>query len=321
MNPDVVAAVERLSAANVLSPGQAALLGRVARRGLVSVRLEIRMLLYAGVLLLTSGIGLLVVKHHQDLGPWVITGSIGIAAAACLAWVARAAPAFSWSEVSPPTVAFDYVLLLGLLLLASGLAYVEAQFTVLGPRWGHHLLVVGVVYLLAAYRWDSRTVLGLGLTTLAAWRGVSVSLTSGSLGTGDPGELRASALALGALYVALAALVVRRQWKAHFEPVYGVAGLLLLLGALVSGALDAPSGRGAWLLALLAATAFVMWASFRLGRSVYFALGVLAAYGGLLRTLFVPFGRVRSVPLLLAAILALGALALIFAAHRRMSER
>src|SRR5262249_50710306 len=144
MNPEVIAAIARLEREKVLSSQQATLFARVARRDLVSVRLEIRLLLYLGVLLLTSGVGVLVVEHHRDIGPWAIAGSIGLAAAACLVWVGRKSPGFSWGEVTSPTVAFDYVLLLGLLLFAADLAYVEAQFTVLGPRWAHHLLVVGV---------------------------------------------------------------------------------------------------------------------------------------------------------------------------------
>jgi hypothetical protein len=322
MNPDVVAAVARLRTANVLSSRQAALFDRVARRKIVSVRFEIRMLLYVGVLLLTSGVGLLVVEHHREIGPWAVAGSIGLAVVVCLVWVIRQAPPFSWDDVQSPNVAFDYVLLLGLLLFASDLAYVEAQFTLLGPRWTHHLLVVGAVYLLAAYRWDSPMVLGLALTTLAAWRGVSISLISGSLGAGDVGELRSNAVALGALYVAVAALSVRLERKPHFEGVFGTGGLLLLLGALVSGVLDSPSVWGVWLIALLAVAGSVMWVSFRLGRSLYFALGVLAAYVGLLRLLFAPFRHeASSLPFLLAALLGIGGLTLVFAAHRRMTER
>src|SRR5207249_6811617 len=140
-------------------------------RDLVSVTLEIRVLLYAGVLLLTSAVGLLVTEHHREIGPWAIAGAIGLAAAVCLVWVIRKAAPFSWEEVPSPNVAFDYILLLGLLLLASDLAYIEVQFTLLGPRWPHHLLLVGVIYLVAAHVWDSRVVLGLALTPLAAWRG------------------------------------------------------------------------------------------------------------------------------------------------------
>ena len=238
MNPDVVAAIARLRTDNVLSGPQAALLNRVARRHLVSVRLEIRLLLYVGVLLLTSGVGVLVVEHQDAIGPLAIAGSLGLAAVACLVWVARKAPPFSWREVESPNVAFDYILLLGLLLFASTLGYVEAQFTVLGPRWAHHLLIVGVVYLLAAYRWDSRMVLGLALTTLAAWRGVSLSLT-GSLGHGrrrrpsgqrDRARRRSTSRSPRSRSGSSA--------KPHFEEVFGNAGLLLLLGALVSGVLD-----------------------------------------------------------------------------------
>jgi hypothetical protein len=317
MNPDVVAAIARLRTDNVLSGPQAALLNRVARRHLVSLRLEIRLLLYVGALLLTSGVGVLVVEHQHAIGPLAIAGSLGLAAVACLVWVARKAAPFSWREVESPNVAFDYILLLGLLLFASGLGYVEAHFTVLGPRWAHHLLTVGVIYLLAAYRWDSRMVLGLALTTVAAWRGVSLSLTS-SLGMGHAGDLRGNAIVLGLVYIAFATLSVRLERKAHFEEVFGNTGLVLLLGALVSGALDS-STWGVWGVALLAVAALVMWVSFGLGRSLYFAQGVLAAYVGVVRLLF--YRRPLSVTFLVAALLGVGALALIFTAHRRMIER
>ena len=62
-----------------------------------------------------------------------------------------------------------------------------------------------------------------------------------------------------------------------------------------------------------------MWISFGLGRSLYFAEGVAAAYLGLLRFLFQR--SASSASFLVAALLGIGALALIVAAHRRMVER
>jgi hypothetical protein len=319
MNPDVVAAIARLRSEHVLSSEQAARFNRVARRHLVSVRVEVRALLYVGVLLLTSGVGLFVVEHHKDIGRWAIATSLAFAAAACLVWVARSAPPFAWSEVESPSVAFDYILLLSLLLVASDLAYVEAQFTVLGPRWVHHLLVVGIVYVLAAYRWDSRVVLGLALGTLAAWRGVSVSLLADSLGTRDADALRANAVVFGVLYVVAAFLSARLDRKAHFEEVFGNAGLLLLLGGLASGVMSERDWE-LWLVALLVVAGAVIWISFRFGRSMYFAEGVLAAYVGLVRLVFAPFAyAMTGTPLLLAALLGVAALALVFVAHKRMS--
>jgi hypothetical protein len=195
---------------------------------------------------------------------------------------------------------------------------------VLGPRWAYHLLIVGVLYLLAAYRWDSRTALGLSLTTLAAWRGLSLSLVPAALGLGVAADLRASAIALGALYVAAAALSTRLARKAHFEEVFANAGLLLLLGGLLSGVLDDRQAWSMWLAAVLLTAGGVMAVAFRLGRSLYFAVGLVAAYIALVRLLFEPFRygwHADSIPLLLAALLGSAVLAVIFWAHRRMRER
>ena len=327
MNPDVVSAIARLRADNVLSGAQAAFFDRVARRQLVSIRFELRVLLYAGVLLLTSGVGLLVKEHQREIGPLAVAIGIALAAAACLAWVIRKAAPFSWGEVQSPNVAFDYILFLGLLLFASDLAYVEVQFTVLGPSWTYHLMVVGVIYLLAAYAWDSRTVLGLAMTTFAAWRGISLSLVHGSLWAADAGRLRWNAIALGALYLAAAVLSVALRRKPHFEEVFANAGLLLLLGGLVSGVLGNGSAWGdgsawgLWLAVLLVVSGIVMRLSFGLGRSLYFVQGVAAAYIGLLRLIYEPFRYESGLPSLLASLLGLGVLAFIFTVHRRMRER
>jgi hypothetical protein len=324
VNPDVVRAIASLKAGDVLSPEQASFFDRVARRGLVSVRFEIRTLLYVGVLLLTSGVGVLVARHQEEIGPLAIAAGIALAAAGSLIWVARRAAPFSWGEVPSPGVAFDYVLLLGLLLVAADLAYVEVQFTVLGPRWAYHLLIVGVVYLLAAYRWDSRTALGLALATLAAWRGLSVSPVPAMIGPGVAADLRASAIALGALYVGAAVFSVRLARKPHFEEVFASTGLLLLLGGLLSGVLDDRPAWSAWLVAVLLTAGGVMAVAFRLGRSLYFAVALVAAYIALVRLLFEPFRYGRhadSIPLLLAALLGSAGLAVIFWAHRRMRER
>src|SRR6266436_7048152 len=110
VNPDVVRAIASLRG-GVLSTGQAAFFDRVARRLLVSVRFEIRTLLYIGVLLLTSGVGLLVKEHHREIGPLAVALAIGLAAAACLVWVGGKAAPFSWEELPSPDVAFDYILL------------------------------------------------------------------------------------------------------------------------------------------------------------------------------------------------------------------
>ncbi len=237
-----------------------------------------------GVLLVTGGVGLLVKENLDRIGPVAIAAGIGLAAAAALGWVIRAAPPFSWREVPSPNLAFDYVLLLGVLLAAADLAYVEVKFTPLGADWTWHLPIVAVLAALAAFRFDSRVVFSLALSTFAAWRGVSVARLGTDLwiwwnGTED--ALRWNALACGALFAVLGLCLKRMDRKAHFEPVAVTLGWLLILGGLASGMAD--SAWPAWTLGLLLAGLGLAVGAFLVRRFPLFALGVLAAYAALSR--------------------------------------
>jgi hypothetical protein len=319
MNPDVAAAVERLRGEGVLTDSKSSYFGRVARRELVSVRPEIRAALYMGVLLLTSGIGLFLKENHERIGPAVIGFATGLAAAACLVWAWRRSAPFAWGEAASSHAAFDYVLLLGALLVATDLAYLEAQLKLLGGNWPWHFLVVAVFYLLLAYRFDSKMLLSLALAAFAAWRGIAVRLAGTSLGAGDPARLRLEALACGALFVALGVAAARRRRKAHFEDVYVNAGLLLVFGGFLSGVFgDGEDRWGAWLLALLLVAAVVAAASFRAKRTLPFALTVVAAWLGVQRLVFEGAGAARGGALLLSAMTAGAALILIVSSRRKM---
>jgi hypothetical protein len=202
---------------------------------------------------------------------------VGAAAVACLAYVVRRAPPFSWSATESPHVAVDYLLLLAMLLIAADLAYVEAQFRWLGPNWGYHLLAVSILYFVAAYRFDSRAVLTLALTSFAAWRGVEVGMRFEGLGS--PGLTRLNAIGCALLYLAAGALSLKLRRKPHFEPVYVTGGLVLLFGAMLTGAWDERTGAWiAWLLAVVVAAGIVLAFSYRVRRPLDFGIAVAALY-------------------------------------------
>jgi hypothetical protein len=284
VNPDLANAIPRLVEGGVLPPEKGSLFLRVARRELVSIRLELRALLYAGVLLVTGGAGLLVRENLDRIGPGVIAVAIGLAAAAALGWAARAAPPFSWGKVPSPNLAFDYILLLGVLLAAADLAYVEVQFTPLGASWPWHLLLVSLFAGAVAVRFDSRVVFSLALATFAAWRGVSAARFGMDLleATGD--AVRWNALGCGALFLLLGAGLKSNFRKAHFEPVAVHLGWLLVLGGLASGVGE--ERWQVWTLALLAVGAALAAGAFRFRRFPLFAYGVLGGYLALTRFIF-----------------------------------
>ncbi|HVR72454.1 MAG TPA: hypothetical protein VMT87_16575 [Vicinamibacteria bacterium] len=279
MNPDVADAVDRLGRDGTLTARQVHLFGRIARGELVSVRAELRLLHYGGVLAVMAGIGLLVQQNLDRIGPVAIACFLWTAAAAALVWAHRHAPAFSWGASPSSHLAFDYILLLGVLLTGAALAYVEVQFTPLGAAWRHHLLVVGLFAAALAVRGDSRLVAAVALTTLAAWRGVSTSpLERAFWAAGDAaGALRTNAIVTGLVFAALGRALAWLDRKAHFEPVPTYLGWTLILGAILSG-IDAGTAETAWRLGLLLIGAGLAALAFRAGRFPLFGMGLVAAY-------------------------------------------
>jgi hypothetical protein len=280
MNPDVAQAIPELVETGVLPPAQAPLLLRVARGELLSVHAELRALLSLGVLLVTGGAGVLVAQNLDRIGPVAIAVALGVAAAAALAWVERVAPPFTWDEVRAPHLALDALLLLGVLLAGADLAFVEVKFTPLGAQWPWHLLIVAVLTGIAAFRYDSRPVFSLALSTFAAWRGISVGILDATF-LPESSAVRWNAIACGALFAGLGFVLVRARRKAHFEPVAVHLGWLLILGALGSGMIE--SQGLAWAAALLGTGAALAAGAYRFRRFSLFAFGVVAAYAGLSR--------------------------------------
>jgi hypothetical protein len=316
VSPEVVSAVVRLRREDVLSAERATLFSRVARSELVSVHPELAVLLYGGVLAAMAGVGLLVKQNFEHIGPLAIAGALAAAAALCLVWVQRHASAFSWRETPSRHFAFEYLLLLGVLLVGADLAYVESQFTPLGDAWPWHLLVMSLLVTVLAVRYDSLIAFSLALSTFAAWRGVSVALLERSFwsGTDPASSLRANAIGCGVAFLLLAVALVRFQRKAHFEPAAVHAGWILVLGALATGLGREPVLFG--LLLLLAGGGVAVFA-YRRARFSLFALGVLAAYIAL-SALFLRAQPPLTIAALWFALTSLAVLGGLLAVHRRL---
>jgi hypothetical protein len=219
--------VERLRETGIVDDATASRLIAVERREIVSLYNELRFLTWAGVMLFATGVGVLVARHLEEIGPIVIAIAIGIAAAACYAyaeWKRRRIAQLQSSLVD------DFILLLAALLLSADVGYIEHQWHLFGSGWPRHLLVLAIVHAFIAYRFDSRLVLSLSISSLAAYLGIerrAESLFDGSTQT----AIRAFACA--------AILFVWRQVNRlrstrRFEPLFEhFAANLAFWGALV----------------------------------------------------------------------------------------
>jgi predicted membrane protein DUF2157 len=267
LSPDVVRAVDDLTAKGILPASIAPRLRRTAAGELISVRRELEVLLYFGVALVVAGVGVLVKQNLDRVGPLTVAVAIGASAAGCLVWC--------WRRGKERGLAFEYVLTLGALLVAADLAFIEVKFTALGANWPWHLAIVSTFYAALAYRFDSRSVFGLALTAFAAWRGVSLQLVATTWWRSDE-RLFLEAMLCGALFVALGRALERFRVKPRFEPVAFWLGALLLLIAMTTR-MTYPPGRSLVAGLLFATGAFLAWLAWDERRIGRFALGIAGA--------------------------------------------
>jgi hypothetical protein len=315
VNPDVASAIRRLVREKVLTRRQAYPLWRVARGELISLYWELRLVLYAGVLLVTAGVGALVVENLDRLGPFAVTAALTVAVGVCFFWILRKAPPFSWSEAPSEDLAFDYILLLGVLLASADVAYIEAQFTPLGPHWPWHLLWASVFMGWASIRYDSRVVFSLAMASFASWRGVSLSFIERDFWSNFETSMRLNTVVCGLLFVGMGFVLRRAGRKAHFEPVATYLGWTLVLMSLLSGVLSVADSFWAYTVLSLLVGSVLALRCFLHERFPLFAMGVTSAYIGLSRAVIaaVESDVAAFSWLLVTSVLLIG---LLFWAHR-----
>ena len=237
-----------------------------------SLHAELRAALYAGVLLVMSGVGIILARNIERIGPLGIVLALALAAAAC------ALPALRAKRAGRAlTTAGEYLLLLAALLVSADLGYVERQFALLGPLWSWHLLLLALVHAAIAYAFAAPLVLAASLTALAGWFGVS-GLSSE--------VLQQSTLELGARSLACAALIAvwrhadrRVRPDTSFTNVFDHFAINLASWGAIAWCAEWP-----WLAAGLPVLAALTYASvrhgLRTGREVFLVYGtVYAAIG------------------------------------------
>src|SRR5258705_12396035 len=135
-----------------------------ARREVVPIGDELRTLAWRGVMLIATGVGIVIKKHFNEIGPLTIALIIAAIAIACYAFAV-------WRQ----SAIRDYIVLLGALLISADVGFIESQWHLLGSEWQRHFLLLAVVHAAAAYYFSNRAVLSLSVAALAAWLGVEMN--------------------------------------------------------------------------------------------------------------------------------------------------
>jgi hypothetical protein len=160
-----------LKAAGLIDEAAALRAVAIDNGSIFSLFAELRFALYAAVLAITTGIGILLKNNLDRIGPVTLVVTLALIAAICYATALR-----TKLRREARSLGGDYVLLLGALILSADLAYVETQFHWLGADWSWHLLILAALHAVTAYMFNSRLVLSVALTSLAGWFGIHAQL-------------------------------------------------------------------------------------------------------------------------------------------------
>ena len=274
--------LRHLEARHLLPPDQATRIGAADAAQPFSLHYELRAFLYLGITLLAGGLSVLVYQHIDSIGHGVIIAAMAALMAACFAYAARHRAPFTWGIAPKASVGADYLLLLGCLLFVALEGYVQYQYQLFGNRYGVATVLPALIFLPLAYGFDHRGVLAMGLTALASWVGVAVSPLA-VLADNDfwNESIRAAALGLGLVLLAVGFYSEFRGRKAHFAFTYLLLGSNLALAPLAASILSASFDKHATVVfgtavVMLALCAGLFWYA-RRAQSYWFLL-LSAAY-------------------------------------------
>lgn len=202
----------------------------------LSVFWELRTVLYLGVLLLASGLGILVYKNIDTIGHLTILLFIAAIVSVGFYYCFKNKLPFSSSKVEAPNSFFDYVLLLTCLCFIVLIGYWQYQYHVFRNAIGLATFIPMLVLFFCAYFFDHLGILSMAITNLAAWLGIAATPAQ-ILNNNDfnnPFTI-ITGLLLGIALVLAGKLTTMRRFKVHFEFTYTNFGLNIVFIACLAG--------------------------------------------------------------------------------------
>lgn len=243
----------------------------------VALQWELLTALYAGILLLCTGLGVLIYQHIDTIGHMAIIAAMAVVCAGCFAWCIKRASGFSREKVAASHVLNDYLLLLGCLLFVILVGYTQFIYHVFGERWSLAAFVPVVVLFATAYYFDHMGVLSLAVTNLAAWAGITATPLGFFKGNDFSDErLIYTGIFLGILLLVLVYLTVRAKVKEHFSQVYRQFGLHILLISLLCGLFHFEEHIALWFFLNIVVLGLCYWEALR--KRSYYILVVAFLY-------------------------------------------
>lgn len=228
--------LETLTEENIISVEQASQIKVSDSNQPFSIHWELRLLLYLGITLLSSGLGVLIYKNIDTLGHNVLIGLIALVCLACFYYAFLHRKPFSWAEIEESTNLDDFALLGGCLAFLTLEGYLQYQYNLFGTRYGLAAFLPAVLFFFCAYYFDHRGVLSMAITALASWIGISITplrlLKNNDFNSQD---ILITAISLGIFLIIVGWISIQKDLKKHFSFTYFIFGGNLTFIAALSG--------------------------------------------------------------------------------------
>ncbi|TDE17402.1 DUF2157 domain-containing protein [Dyadobacter psychrotolerans] len=228
--------LERLLSKNIISSSHAELINHELTSRPFSVHHELRFILYTGILLLSSGTGIIIYENIDTIGHQIIIGIIALLTASCFYYSFKNCLPFSWNQTLNTNKLSGYLLLLGCSLFLILEGYIQYQYNVFGSKYGLAVLIPTVIFFYCAYRLDHAGVLSMAITGLASWLGLTIAPFS-IISQNDFTDLSLihSAIVLGFSLVIFGQVSISHNLKKHFSFTYQFLGGNLAAIASITG--------------------------------------------------------------------------------------
>jgi hypothetical protein len=201
----------------------------------LSVYWELRILLYLGIVLVTTAIGILIYKNIDTISHEVLLIFIASLCIISFGYCLKNSKGYTNKKIEFPNIWFDYILLLGCLLMLTFIGYIQFQYNVFGNRWGLAAFIPMVILFVSAYYFDHLGVLSMAITNLATWIGISITPLK-ILKENDFNDTHIiyAGLVLGVILVSISLIIQYKNIKAHFAFTYKNFGAHILFISLVA---------------------------------------------------------------------------------------
>jgi hypothetical protein len=244
---------------------------------LFSVFWEIKTLLYIGIVLLTSGLGILVYKNIDTIGHQVVLLFIALVSTGCFFYCFKYRVPFTKTKVKSPNAFFDFILLLAATSFLIFVGYLQYQYNVFGNHYGMATLIPMLVLFYIAYYFDHIGILAMAIANLGIWLGVSVTPKQLLLShTFNSATIIYTYIGFGLLLLTFAWITEKYNFKKHFKFSYQHYGIHVSFISLIAGYSFYYSSNYsvAFLFALLG-IAFIVYTDAFKDKSFYFLLLVV----------------------------------------------